>query len=163
MFKKSMFHLSIAVLLLAFIAFSVPSSVLAAAWDPYLQYFPDYTPVTKNHLRATWISTVVNLDWPTAKTKAITDDALRIQKTKEELILLLDKAVATNMNAVFLQVRGASDALYKSELVPWSRYLTGSFGKDPGFDPLKFAIDEAHKKPGAACLVQPLSCFNGYK
>jgi uncharacterized lipoprotein YddW (UPF0748 family) len=146
MFKKSKLHmLTVAILLLAVITLSVPFNVLASAWDPYLQYIPSYTPVVKSHLRATWISTVVNLDWPTAKTKAIVDDALRIQKTKEELIRLLDKAVATNMNAVFLQIRSASDALYKSELVPWSLYLTGTFGKDPGFDPLQFAIDEAHK------------------
>jgi len=147
LFKKGKLRLlTVAILLLAVISFSVPLNVLASAWDPYLQYLPNYTPVTKSHLRATWISTVVNLDWPTAKTKTIVNDAERIQKTKEELIRLLDKAVATNMNAVFLQIRGASDALYKSELVPWSRYLTGTFGKDPGFDPLKFAIDEAHKR-----------------
>ncbi|MHB8062287.1 MAG: family 10 glycosylhydrolase [Ruminiclostridium sp.] len=147
MFKKVKLRLLIAaILLLAVISFSVPLNVLAAAWDPYLQYIPSYTPVAKSHLRAAWISTVVNLDWPTAKTKAIVADAQRIQKTKEELISLLDKAVATNMNAVFLQVRATSDALYKSELVPWSRYLTGTFGKDPGFDPLQFAITEAHKR-----------------
>ena len=147
MFKNNMLRVPIAaILLLALISFSVPINVLAAAWDPYSQYIPSYTPVVKSDLRAAWISTVINLDWPTAKTKAIVDDAQRIQKTKDELIILLDKAVATNMNAVFLQVRTTSDALYRSNLVPWSRYLTGTFGKDPGFDPLQFAIDEAHKR-----------------
>lgn len=145
-FKAMLRQIIAAILLLAVISFSVPLNVYASSWDPYLQYIPSYTPVVKSHLRAAWISTVVNLDWPTAKTRAITDDAQRIQKTKEELIRLLDKAVATNMNAVFLQVRGASDALYQSELVPWSRYLTGTYGKAPGFDPLQFAIDEAHKR-----------------
>ncbi len=147
MFKNSILCKFItAVLVFAVISFSVPLNAFAAAWDPYMQYIPSNTPVTKSQLRATWISTVVNLDWPTAKTKAIVNDAQRIQKTKEELISLLDKAVATNMNAVFLQVRGASDSFYKSELVPWSSYLTGTFGKDPGFDPLEFAIEEAHKR-----------------
>ena len=144
--KRTLYQLIVGILLISAISFSIPINVIAAAWDPYLQYIPSYTPVTKSHLRGTWISTVVNLDWPSAKTKNISDDAQRIQKTKEELIRLLDKAVATNMNAVFLQVRSTSDALYKSELVPWSRYLTGTFGKDPGFDPLQFAIDEAHRR-----------------
>ncbi|OPX44021.1 endo-1,4-beta-xylanase A precursor [Ruminiclostridium hungatei] len=132
--------------LVLLICLLLPFQVLAAAWDAYAKYIPDYTPVTKSQLRGAWISTVVNLDWPSSKTKAITDSSLRIQKSKEELIILLDKAVSLNMNAVFLQVRSTSDALYKSELVPWSRYLTGTFGKDPGFDPLQFAIEEAHKR-----------------
>jgi uncharacterized lipoprotein YddW (UPF0748 family) len=118
----------------------------AAAWDPYSQYIPAYTPVVKSQLRGTWISTVVNLDWPSSKTSAIADATQRIQATKQELITILDKAVSMNMNAVFLQVRSTSDAFYQSSLVPWSRYLTGTFGKDPGFDPLQFAIEECHKR-----------------
>lgn len=136
----------VSVLLACTIGLSLPFQAFAAAWDPYLQYIPAFTPVTKSHLRGAWISTVVNLDWPSSGTKSITDTALRIQKSKEELIRLLDKAAALNMNAVFLQVRSTGDAIYKSDLVPWSRYLTGTFGKDPGFDPLQFAIEEAHKR-----------------
>jgi uncharacterized lipoprotein YddW (UPF0748 family) len=147
MLKNSFLRITTSIMLiLAIIIFSMPIDIFAAAWDPYSQYIPSYTPVTKSHLRAVWISTVVNLDWPTAQTKAIVNDSQRIQKTKEELIKILDKAVASNMNAVFLQVRSASDAIYKSNLVPWSSYLTGTLGKDPGFDPLQFAIDEAHKR-----------------
>lgn len=147
MFIKVNFRISITIiLLLSLVNMSVPLAVLAAAWDPYAQYIPAGTPVAKRHLRGAWISTVVNLDWPSSATRAISDTSLRIQKSKDELIKLLDKAAAANMNAVFLQVRSASDAIYKSNLVPWSRYLTGTFGKDPGFDPLQFAIDEAHKR-----------------
>ena len=51
-----------------------------------------------------------------------------------------------NMNAIFLQVSPEGDAFYQSDIVPWSRYLTGTFGKDPGFDPLAFAVEEAHKR-----------------
>jgi len=76
----------------------------------------------------------------------IVDDVKRIQKTKEELIDILDEAKALNMNAVFLQVSPSADALYKSDIVPWSKCLTGTFGKDPGFDPLEFAINESHKR-----------------
>lgn len=115
-------------------------------WDAYSQYIPNDTPVSKRQLRAAWISTVVNLDWPSKETKIIENDDERIQKSKEELIILLDKAALMNLNAVFFQVSPEGDAFYKSSIVPWSRYLTGTFGKDPGFDPLAFAIEEAHKR-----------------
>ncbi|PYG90321.1 uncharacterized lipoprotein YddW (UPF0748 family) [Ruminiclostridium sufflavum DSM 19573] len=147
MVKKGIFRVFVSIsLLMSIILFSLPLDAFSAAWGPYSQYIPSSTPITKSHLRAAWISTVANLDWPSAQTKAIANDAQRIQKTKEELIKLLDEAAADNMNAVFLQVRSAADAIYKSKLVPWSSYLTGTLGKDPGFDPLQFAIDEAHKR-----------------
>lgn len=127
-------------------------------WDPYLEYIPTSTPIEKRDLRATWISTVYNLDWPSAATSRISDDSLRIEKSKEELIKVLDRAVEMNMNAVMFQVRTGADALYKSDLVPWSRYLTGTYGKDPGFDPLAFAIEEAHKRN-----IELHAWFNPYR
>lgn len=126
--------------------FSISTISASNPWEPYSQFIPKNTPVVKRHLRGMWISTVVNLDWPAGDTRKITDDNLRIQKSKEELIELLDKAIEMNFNAIFLQVSPEADALYKSQIVPWSRYLTGTFGKDPGFDPLEFAISEAHKR-----------------
>lgn len=140
------------IFLAAFIAavmsiISLPINIFAAnAWDAYSNFIPNETPVVKRELRGTWISTVVNLDWPSADVKKIANDAQRIQKSKEELIVILDKMVEMNMNAVFFQVSPEADAFYKSNIVPWSRYLTGTFGKDPGFDPLEFAISEAHKR-----------------
>jgi len=136
----------------AFIAVMVSVNILPAntfaanAWDAYSNFIPNETPVVKRQLRGTWISTVVNLDWPSADVKKIANDEERIQKSKEELIVILDKVVEMNMNAVFFQVSPEADAFYKSDMVPWSRYLTGTFGKDPGFDPLEFAIEEAHKR-----------------
>ena len=50
------------------------------------------------------------------------------------------------MNAVFVQVKPTGDAFYPSKYSPWSEYLTGSQGTNPGYDPLKFMIDEAHKR-----------------
>lgn len=115
-------------------------------WDPYSQFIPHSTPEQKRHLRATWICTVVNMDWPLKETSKIVNDSERIQKSKDELIAVLDRAAAMNLNAVFFQVSPEGDAFYKSNIVPWSRYLTGTFGKDPGFDPLAFAIEEARKR-----------------
>ena len=96
----------------------------------------------KHELRATWLATVQNIDWP--KTK-VTSDATRKQQQKE-LTDILDKLAAGNMHACFMQVRSLCDAMYQSSYEPWSVALTGTRGKDPGYDPLAFAIEEAHKR-----------------
>lgn len=139
----------IGILLTAVIILTVlPVQVLAEVtpWTPYTQYIPDKTPVVKRELRGTWICTVGNMDWPSSAAKKIKTDAERIQKSKDELVKLLDKAVEMNLNAVFFQVSPTGDAFFKSSIVPWSQYLTGTLGKDPGFDPLAFAVAEAHKR-----------------
>ncbi|MDQ2087575.1 family 10 glycosylhydrolase [Herbivorax sp. ANBcel31] len=127
---------------------SLPLNVFAQPkpWTPYEEYIPEETPLVKRHLRAVWLTTVLNLDWPSVETRDIENSEERIQKSKEELVEMLDRAVELNMNAVFFQVSTEGDALYNSDIVPWSRYLTGTFGKDPGFDPLAFIIKEAHKR-----------------
>ena len=96
----------------------------------------------KHEFRATWLATVQNIDWP--KTK-VTNDATREQQQKE-LTDILDKLAAGNMHACFMQVRSLCDAMYQSSYEPWSISLTGTRGKDPGYDPLAFAIEEAHKR-----------------
>ena len=98
-------------------------------------------PSPQREFRAAWIATVANIDWPTKK-------GLSTQQQKAELIALLDKAVALNLNAVILQIRPSADALYASRIEPWSEYLSGTMGVPPKpfYDPLKFAVDEAHKR-----------------
>mgnify|MGYP003292506456 FL=1 len=91
----------------------------------------------KHEFRASWMTTGYGLDWPRQKTK----DA---QQT--ELKQKLDALVAGNHNAVCLQVRSFCDAIYKSSYEPWADCLTGTRGQDPGYDPLAFAIEEAHKR-----------------
>ena len=92
--------------------------------------------------RATWFTTSANLDWP--KTSATTD--AKRQQQQKELTNLLDKLVASHINVVLFQVRGRSDAFYASSYEPWAHELTGTRGKHPGYDPLAFAIEEAHKR-----------------
>ena len=92
----------------------------------------------EKEMRAAWVSSVYNIDWPKTKGNA--------SKQKQELIRLLDKLKGCGINTVVLQVRPESDALYKSSINPWSKYLTGTQGKDPGYDPLAFAVQEAHKR-----------------
>ena len=96
----------------------------------------------KYEFRANWCATVTNIDWPTTK---VTDDASRTAQ-KKELTDILDALQAGNINAVCLQVRSLSDALYASSYEPWAVCLTGTRGKDPGYDPLAFAIEETHKR-----------------
>ncbi|QRG67605.1 family 10 glycosylhydrolase [Brevibacillus choshinensis] len=107
---------------------------------------PDPTPVpttpvdTGSSLRGVWISTVFNLDWPS--TGSYGNQA----KQKQEYVQLLDELQGMGMNTVFVQVRPSADALYPSSLVPWSKVLTGTQGKNPGYDPLAFMIEETHRR-----------------
>ena len=96
----------------------------------------------KHEFRATWLATVSSIDWPKTKAK---DEASRI-KQQQELIDIFDKMKAGNMNACCMQVRSLCDAMYQSSYEPWSKALTDTRGKDPGYDPLAFAIEEAHKR-----------------
>lgn len=91
-------------------------------------------------MRGMWISSVVNLDWPSSLTLGISDDARRIQMQKAELLRILDEIASMGMNTAIFQVKPCADALYHSKLLPWSQYLTGVLGKDPGFDPLAYAV-----------------------
>jgi uncharacterized lipoprotein YddW (UPF0748 family) len=90
----------------------------------------------KPEFRGVWVATVGNIDWPSRK-------GLPADKQKAELMAILDKCVEVKLNAVIFQVRPMADALYKSDLEPWSEFLTGTAGADPGYDPLEFAVREA--------------------
>ncbi|NWF50250.1 MAG: family 10 glycosylhydrolase [Ignavibacteriaceae bacterium] len=95
----------------------------------------------KRELRAAWVASVTNLDWPSSRT-ASTD----VQK--EEVIILLDELKQIGINTIFLQIRTECDALYSSGFDPWSYWLTGSQGYPPSpyYDPLEFWVEETHKR-----------------
>ena len=95
----------------------------------------------KREFRAAWIATVVNLDWPSST-------LLSTRQQKQELIDILDGLKETGINAVIFQIRSECDAMYQSNIEPWSYWLTGQQGKAPNpfYDPLKFAVEEAHKR-----------------
>jgi len=95
--------------------------------------------VPKRQVRADWIASVVNIDWPSKP-------GLPVAEQKDELEAFLDEAVGRKLNAVVLQVRPTADTFWPSELEPWSKYLTGTPGQDPGYDPLEFAVREAHER-----------------
>ncbi|MET7985183.1 family 10 glycosylhydrolase [Streptomyces sp. NPDC005281] len=90
-------------------------------------------------MRGMWLATASNRDWPSRT-------GLSPALQRAELLAHLDTAVRLRLNAVFLQVRPAADALWPSPYEPWSRYLTGVQGGDPGWDPLGTAVREAHAR-----------------
>ncbi|MDB6019179.1 MAG: hypothetical protein JWR19_3668 [Pedosphaera sp.] len=98
-------------------------------------------PWVSREFRAVWIATVKNVDWPSRP-------GLPVEQQQAEMLAILDRAVKMNLNAVIFQVRPACDTLYESHIEPWSYYLTGVMGQAPRpfYDPLNFAISEAHKR-----------------
>lgn len=102
----------------------------------------------KHEMRSTWLTTVWGIDWPS--TQGSSESAITAQKN--QMIKILDSLAVNNFNSVCFQVRTMSDAFYKSSYEPWSNWLTGTRGKDPGWDPLKFVVDECHKR-GMECLA----------
>lgn len=96
----------------------------------------------KREVRSVWMATVWALDWPSSTSSTTAQ--------KNEMVKYLDVLQKNNFNAVYFQVRTMSDAFYKSSYEPWSSYLTGTRGKDPGWNPLAFVVEECHKR-GMEC------------
>ncbi len=59
---------------------------------------------------------------------------------------MFDNVVSLGMNAVVVQIRPYGDAMYPSAYFPWSKYVSGTQGVDPGFDPLAYMVEAAHKR-----------------
>lgn len=107
---------------------------LAQAW----QQVNENAPEPAREFRAAWVATVYNLDWPSRA-------GLPAAQQKAELLNIINQASRLRMNAILLQVRPNADALYRSSIEPWSVWLSGA-GVNPGYDPLAFAIAEAHRR-----------------
>ena len=112
-----------------FIVFQIYSTICFAADLP------------KREFRGAWIASVANIDWPSSP-------GLSVSKQKQDLRVLLDELKFSGINAVFFQIRPECDALYESNYEPWSYWLSGKQGTPPSpyYDPLAFAIEEAHKR-----------------
>jgi len=116
-------------LTIVFLSIFISSSLYAQSIPP------------KREVRAAWVATVTNLDWPSST-------GLTVAQQKQELIDLFDEMNRDGINTIIFQVRSECDAMYSSSFDPWSYWLTGSQGTAPFpyYDPLEFAIDEAHKR-----------------
>ncbi|HTE20121.1 MAG TPA: family 10 glycosylhydrolase [Armatimonadota bacterium] len=91
--------------------------------------------------RGVWIATVDNIDWPSKP-------GLSTAQQQAELVAIFDRAAALRLNAVIFQVRASCDAFYQSKYEPWSEFLNGQMGRPPKpfYDPLEFAVTEAHRR-----------------
>lgn len=107
----------------------------------------------KREFRGIWVATVANIDWPSSP-------GLSVRKQQEELVAILDAHQRNGINAIMLQIRPSSDAFYGRGSEPWSRFITGKAGKapEPFYDPLDFAIKEAHKRG-----IELHAWFNPYR
>ena len=113
--------------------------------DKYVTYYnskkyvlvPDEYIEKEEELRGVWVSTVENIDINQ------TTDAENLKKQLDDIVKTCKEY---HLNTIVYQVRPTNDALYKSKLNPYSRYLTGTEGKDPGFDTLEYLINIGKKE-----------------
>ncbi len=120
----------------------------------YLILVSSIYPQVKRETRAVWVSTNFRLDWPPHSYNS------QVQKSKLEEILDLIKV--KNLNTVYFQVRSNGTVLFKSSFEPFSPYFTGIVGVMPDYDPLKFAVEQAHKRGlELHAWVNVIRCFAG--
>lgn len=114
---------------------------------------PNAPPPLPREFRAAWVATVANIDWPSKP-------GLPVAEQQRELIAIVEKARELNLNALIVQVRPSTDALYPSTLEPWSEFLTGEQGKPPQpfYDPLEMWVREAHARG-----IELHAWFNPYR
>ena len=110
----------------------------------------------KHEVRAVWLTTLQNLDWPRSRSA---------WQQKQELISILDQLQKANINTVLIQTRVRATTIFPSDIEPWDACMSGSYGTSPGYDPLQFAIDECHKR-GMEChawiVTIPVGKWNSY-
>ncbi|MCX0500304.1 glycoside hydrolase family 10 protein [Erwinia billingiae] len=145
-------------LLLASCASQPPKS-LVTPFPPVTKQPVQVTPsLTAQPMRGVWLTTVSRLDWPPVSSVNVSSAALRISQQQQALKDKLDKLKSLGINTVFFQVKPDATALWPSKILPWSDMLTGKIGEDPGYDPLQFMLDEAHKRG-----IKVHAWFNPYR
>ena len=92
--------------------------------------------VPKREVRAVWVTTAAGLDWPKSLVRSEQQSSLKT---------IVEDLHAAHFNTILFQVRPRGDAYYRSTYEPWAENLTGTLGKDPGWDPLGFLVKEAHE------------------
>lgn len=97
----------------------------------------------KREFRSAWLATVWAIDWPKESGQSA---------RKTELNAYLDVYESINATGICFQVRGMADAMYQSNLAPWSQYISGTRGTSPGWDPLAYAVEQCHAR-GLECYA----------
>ncbi|NIG33843.1 hypothetical protein C1Y43_05720 [Pantoea sp. ICBG 828] len=142
---KRVARLLSAVLLLASCASEPPKSLVTPFPSPTKPPVPAKPAAQAEPVRGVWLTTVSRLDWPPISS-VTASPAMRIRQQQQALTAKLDKLHSLGINTVFFQVKPDGTALWRSRILPWSDTLTGNIGQDPGYDPLQFILDEAHKR-----------------
>lgn len=96
----------------------------------------------KHEVRAVWLTTIGGLDWP----HSYSQSDYSAKKQREELCRILDDLRKANINTVLLQTRVRATTIFPSAMEPWDGCLSGTPGRSPGYDALRFAIDECHRR-----------------
>lgn len=123
-----------------------PKSLVTPLPPVAKQPLPASSNKNQQPMRGVWLATVSRLDWPPINSVNISNTAQRIRMQQQALTQKLDKLKSLGINTVFFQVKPDGTALWPSTILPWSETLTGTIGQDPGYDPLQFILDEAHKR-----------------
>lgn len=126
---------------------SKPPKSLVTPLPPVAKHpLPDTSLSDHEPVRGVWLTTVSRLDWPPIASVNVSDPTTRARMQKQALTDKLDKLQSLGINTVFFQVKPDGTALWPSKILPWSDMLTGTIGEDPGYDPLQYMLDEAHKR-----------------
>lgn len=135
-----------------FVMFGVAGAMRAQAGGIY-DAGPSVMPTISREMRAVWMTTVSNLDWPSNTTRTTAQQ-------QAEVTSLLDLCVQMNLNTIFLQVRSQADSLYPSSIEPWGPMFRGTMGlaPSPSYDPLDYWVQQAHQRG-----LQIYAWFNPYR
>ncbi|MCM1075923.1 MAG: family 10 glycosylhydrolase [Bacteroides sp.] len=112
----------------------------------------------KREMRGVWLATVWGIDWP-----SVTGTSAKVrQRQQSDMLAILDRCESMNLTSVFFQVRGMGDVMYESSVEPWSGFVSGKRGSSPGWDPLRFVVEECHRR-GLECYawVNPFRWSSG--
>lgn len=107
---------------------------------------PATTQQSSQPMRGIWLATVSRLDWPPVSSVNISNPTSRARVQQQAMIDKLDHLQRLGINTVFFRVKPDGTALWPSKILPWSDLMTGKIGENPGYDPLQFMLDEAHKR-----------------
>lgn len=107
---------------------------------------PATTQQSSQPMRGIWLATVSRLDWPPVSSVNNSNPTSRARVQQQAMIDKLDHLQRLGINTVFFQVKPDGTALWPSKILPWSDLMTGKIGENPGYDPLQFMLDEAHKR-----------------
>lgn len=118
---------------------------------PVVPEAPAEPPAAPRQFRGAWVATVANIDWPSKK-------GLTSAEQRAEILRIVDRAEALHLNALVLQVRPSADAIYPSELEPWTEYVSGAGAANPDYDPLAMWVAEAHRRG-----IELHAWFNPYR